>query len=80
MTAETPLPGKYLQEAIDSHGWTQGEFAEIVGRPGRLISEIIAGKRGITPDTAQALAAALETTPEYWMELDSAYQLSKIAL
>src|SRR4051812_46542972 len=77
MADEIFSPGKYLLEAITAHGWNQGEFAEIVGRPGRLISEIIAGKRGITPDTALAFSAALETTPEYWLELDAAYQLSK---
>ena len=42
MPEEIRSPGKYLQEAIEVHGWTQTEFAEIVGRPGRLVSEIIA--------------------------------------
>jgi HTH-type transcriptional regulator/antitoxin HigA len=77
MAEEIRSPGKHLQEAIEAHGWTQTEFAEIVGRPGRLVSEIIAEKRGITPDTAVSFAAALNTTPEYWMSLDTAYQLSK---
>lgn len=77
MEEEIRSPGRHLQDAIEAHGWTQAEFAEIVGRPGRLISEIIAEKRGITPDTAVAFAAALNTTPEYWMKLDATYQLSK---
>jgi HTH-type transcriptional regulator / antitoxin HigA len=76
---EIRSPGKHLLEAIEAHGWTQTEFAEIVGRPGRLISEIIAEKRGITPDTAVAFAAALNSPPEYWLNLDAAYQLSKAA-
>ena len=42
------LPGKALQDALEARGWTQGELAEIIGRPGRMISEIIAGKRPIT--------------------------------
>ncbi|TIP14395.1 MAG: addiction module antidote protein, HigA family, partial [Mesorhizobium sp.] len=42
-----------------------------------VVNEIIAGKRSITPDTAREIAAALDTTPQYWLNLESAYQLSR---
>lgn len=73
--AEAFSPGEYLRDELEARGWNQTEFAEIIGRPSRLISQIIAGKRGITPQTANAIAAALGTSPELWMNLDSAYQL-----
>lgn len=41
------------------------------------MSEILAGKRAITPETAHEFAAALGTTPQYWMDLDTAFQLSR---
>ncbi len=70
------LPGAALQEALNERHWTQGELADIIGRPGRMISEIIAGKRPITLDVARELAAAFGTTPEHWIDLETAHQLA----
>lgn len=77
--AEVFPPGEFLRDELDARGWTQLEFAEIIGRPPRVVNEIIAGKRGISPDTAKELAAALETSPQFWMNLETAYQLWKAA-
>jgi HTH-type transcriptional regulator / antitoxin HigA len=79
ISAEVFPPGEFLRDELDARGWTQTEFAEIIGRPHRLVNELIAGKRGITPETAKELAAALGTSAQFWMNLDSAYQLSKVA-
>lgn len=76
--AEVFPPGEFLRDVLEERGWSQTEFAEIIGRPHRLVNEVIAGKRAITPDTAVEFAAALETSPEYWLNLESAYQLSKV--
>src|SRR5579859_7021871 len=73
--AEVFPPGEFLKDELEARGWTQAELAGILDRPVRLVNEIIAGKRGITPETAKELGAALGTSPEYWMNLDSAYQL-----
>jgi HTH-type transcriptional regulator/antitoxin HigA len=78
MPAEVFLPGEYLKDALENRGWSQTEFAEIIGRPTRVVNEIIAGKRSITPETARELAAALDTTAQYWLNLESAYQLSRV--
>lgn len=77
--AETFAPGEFLKEEIEARGWTQIELADIMGRPTRLVNEIIAGKRAITPETAIQLGNALDTGPELWMNLESQYQLSKVA-
>jgi HTH-type transcriptional regulator/antitoxin HigA len=75
--AEVFPPGEFLRDELEARGWTQTEFAEIIGRPPRLINEIIAAKRSITPETAQDFAAALGTSAQFWMNLETAYQLSK---
>lgn len=81
MNARTPAevfpPGEFLKEELEARGWSQVELAEILARPPRLISEIIAGKRAITPETAQGLSAAFGQSPQYWMNLETTYQLAK---
>lgn len=74
--AEVFPPGEFIQEELDARGWTQGDLAQILDRPLRLVNELIAGKKQITPQTARGLAEAFGTDALYWMNLDSAYRLS----
>jgi HTH-type transcriptional regulator / antitoxin HigA len=76
--AEVFPPGEFLRDELEARGWTQTEFAEIVGRPFTFVNELINGKRGITPETAHELSAALGPSAQFWMNLDAAYQLSKV--
>lgn len=76
--AEVFPPGEFLKDELEARGWTQIEFAEIIGKDTRLVSEIIGGKRTITPETAIVFGEALGTGPELWMNLESQYQLSKV--
>jgi HTH-type transcriptional regulator / antitoxin HigA len=75
--AEVFSPGSYLKEVLSSRGWSQVELSEILGRPPRVVSEIIAAKRAITPATAKALAAALGTSAALWMNLEIAFRLAQ---
>lgn len=75
--AEVFHPGEFLRDELEARGWTQTEFGEIIGRSPRVVNEIIAGKRSISPGTAKVIAAALGTSPQLWMNLDTAYQLSR---
>lgn len=77
-SAEIFAPGEFLKEEMDARGWSQIELAEIMGRPTKLVNEIIAGKKAITPETAVQLGDALGTGPGLWMNLESQYQLSKV--
>lgn len=70
-------PGELLREELDARGWTQADLAEVLGRPVRLVHELLAAKRAITPETAQGLADALGTSAEFWMNLESQYQLAR---
>lgn len=76
--AEVFPPGEFIKEEIDARGWTQNDLADITGKSQRLISEVVLGKRAVTPDTAQALADAFGTSAQIWMNMESAYQLSKL--
>ncbi|MDR5748742.1 HigA family addiction module antitoxin [Caballeronia sp. LZ029] len=78
--AEVFPPGDFLREELEAREWTQQELADILDRPPRLVSEIIGGRRAITPETARGLAEALGTSAEFWMNLESQYQLSKVKL
>jgi HTH-type transcriptional regulator/antitoxin HigA len=81
MNIRTPVqvqpPGHHLKQELEERGWSQVELAEILARPPRLISEILGGKRAITPETAKGLGAALGTSAGMWMKLEADYQLSK---
>jgi HTH-type transcriptional regulator/antitoxin HigA len=71
-------PGEFLLEELETRGWTQTEFAEMIRRPYRLVNEIVLGKRAITPETAHDLAGAFGTSAQLWMNLETAWQLSKV--
>ena len=71
-------PGRLLGEELQRRGWSQADFAQIVGRPPRVVNEIIKAKRAITPETALAFGGALGTGAEFWLNMESAYQLSKV--
>lgn len=75
--AEVFSPGEFLRDELDARGWTQTEFAEIITRPVRLVNEVISGKKSITPETALEFSAALGTSAQFWMNLETSYQLSR---
>lgn len=74
--AEVFPPGEFIREELEARGWTQGRLAEILGRPLQAVNAIINGKKEITARTAVELAAAFGTSPEFWLNLESAYRLS----
>jgi len=69
-------PGEVLMaDFIDGFGITQHRLAVAIGVPPRRINEIVHGKRGITADTAVRLARYFGTTAEFWMSLQTHYEL-----
>ncbi len=69
-------PGEVLMEDfIKGFGITQNKLAVAIGVPPRRINEIVHGKRGITADTAVRLSRYFGTTAEFWMNLQSHYEL-----
>lgn len=71
-------PGVILsQEFLLPLGISQVAFAAHLGVPVQRVNELIRGKRGVTPETAWLLSEALNTTPEFWVNLQSAYDLAR---
>jgi addiction module HigA family antidote len=70
-------PGEVLlEEFLRPLAVSQVRFARHLGVPLQRINEIVRGKRGVTPETAWLLAQALGTTPEFWVNLQSAHDLA----
>lgn len=78
--AQVLPPGEFLKQELECRGWSQVELAEILARPPRLISEIVSGKRAITPETAKGFEAAFGTSAALWMNLEAGYQLSRTSI
>src|SRR5262245_61878809 len=76
--AEVFPPGDFIKEELEAREWTQTDLAEILGRPQRVVSEVINGKRAISPETAKGLGEAFGTGAQLWMNLESAYQLAQV--
>lgn len=73
-----PHPGEILlDDFLTPRGVSQIQLAKHLGIPVHRIREIIRKKRGISPDIAWLLGKALRTSPEFWMNLQSAYDLAQ---
>jgi addiction module HigA family antidote len=71
-------PGEMLlEEFLRPANISQRAFAARLGWTVAKLNELVRGKRGITADSALDLAAALETSPEVWMNLQMYYDLDR---
>lgn len=73
-------PGETLVETLDAMGISQAELARRTGRPVQAISEIIQGKKEITPETALALERVLGVPAHVWIRLEADYRTVKARL
>jgi len=70
-------PGEILREEfLVPLGQTQVALAAHLGVPVQRINELVRGKRGVTPETAWLLSQALDTTPEFWLNLQACHDLA----
>lgn len=70
-------PGEIVsEEFLKPLGFTQVALAEHLNVPVQRINELVRGKRGVTPETAWLLAGAFGTTPDFWINLQTAYDLA----
>jgi addiction module HigA family antidote len=70
-------PGLILSEDLRDAAVSMNQLAKAIQVPMNRISAIVNGQRGITGDTALRLARYWGTTPEYWMNLQSHYELER---
>ncbi|HJG32073.1 MAG TPA: HigA family addiction module antitoxin [Collinsella ihuae] len=82
MTTTNPYistPGEILlEEFLKPLGISQYRLAKAIQRPQSAVSDIIHGRRAITPEMAWLLGKALGTTPEFWLNLEATYRLKSI--
>lgn len=74
--ARTPIhPGTILADELEETGLTAKRLADVLEVPANRLYQVLAGKRNITADTALRLAQFFGTSADFWMNLQSAYEL-----
>lgn len=68
-------PGEILADELDGLGVKPAELARQMAVPANRVSEIIRGRRAISGDTALRLGHWFGTTPQFWLNLQTAYDL-----
>ena len=73
-------PGEVLlHDCLEPLKMSARALAREIGVPANRLTEICAGRRGITADTAHRLARYFGTSAEFWLNMQSAHDLSKAA-
>jgi antitoxin HigA-1 len=74
--AVTPIhPGEHLAEELRELRMSAAELARKLGVPTNRVTGILNGQRAITGDTALRLAHFFGTSAEFWLNLQSLYEL-----
>jgi addiction module HigA family antidote len=68
-------PGEHLAEELTELGMSAAELARKLGVPTNRVTGILNGQRAVTGDTALRLAHFFGTTAEFWLNLQSLYEL-----
>lgn len=72
-------PGEFLAETLEELGVSQAAFSRKIGVSPMRVSHIMRGTRPVTADMAIRFGKALGQTPEYWLNLQAAYDLKSAA-
>lgn len=68
-------PGEFLKEALGELGTSQAVFARAIGVSPMRISHVVNGTRPVTAELALLFGRAFGQTPQYWLNLQAAYDL-----
>jgi antitoxin HigA-1 len=68
-------PGEFLRETLEELGLSQAEFARAISIAPMRISHILKGARPVTAELALLFGRALGQSPQYWLNLQAAYDL-----
>lgn len=72
-------PGEILREEfLRPLGVSQYRLAKAIGKSQSAVSDIVNGRRSITAEMAWLLGSALGTTPQFWLNLQTTYDLKTI--
>ena len=70
-------PGRILKREMSARGLSANRLALALRVPSGRITQILNGKRGISAETALRLARYFDTSPQFWMNLQSRYDLAR---
>lgn len=74
--ARTPIhPGEILADELEDIGLSAKKLADVIEVPPNRLYQILTGKRALTADTALRLAQYFGMSADFWMNLQSAYEL-----
>ncbi len=74
--ARTPIhPGEILSDELEETGISAKALADVIEVPANRLYQILAGKRNVTADTALRLGQYFGMSSDFWMNLQSAYEL-----
>jgi HTH-type transcriptional regulator/antitoxin HigA len=79
MSIEThgvPPPGTFIREELEARGWSQRDLAFVMDCPEQAVNMIISGKRGISPEMANLLGDAFDVSPDFFANLQKAYDMA----
>ena len=68
-------PGEFLQEILEEKGMSQAQFARAIGVAPMRVSHIVRGARPVTAEMALLFGRAFAQSPQYWLNLQAAYDL-----
>ena len=82
MKTKTPVnglpaihPGEFVRETLEDMGLTQVALADAIGVSPMRVSHLLRGDRPVTAELALRLGRALGQTPQYWLNLQTTYDL-----
>lgn len=73
-------PGEILREELEELGLSANALAKALGVPANRVTAILNEQRSITGDTALRLARYFDTTPEFWMNLQTTFDIRRAVL
>jgi addiction module HigA family antidote len=74
--ARTPVhPGEILADELEETGLTAKKLADVLDVPPNRLYQLLAGKRSVTADTALRLGHYFGMSADFWMNLQTAYEL-----
>lgn len=73
-------PGEFLTETLGELGISQAQFARAIGVSPMRVSHVVNGTRPVTAELALLFGRAFKQSPQYWLNLQAAYDLEKTEL
>ena len=68
-------PGKFLREILEELGISQARFGRAIGISPMRVSHVVNGTRPVTAELALLFGRAFDQSPQYWLNLQTAYDL-----